>query len=321
MKIYFDDGQVANIELLKNEFVDYWLDTMIPLEEAGYRSNTWRNQFFPKTKVPVERLDFRDSQIKIFNKCVKKLKKEFDIAFPGKMHKGQSQEWLNVIHRWVTHGAMTGTNWTLPNASLDDIIKSKYNHWVSYDWKTSHTPDFQILGNRDRFNKLLFDMNCAIHEYEEFVPSPRAEELADNGFVPNDGYHVIQRYFTEGSVHTDCYDMPNEFRKYCTYEPHDLWLPFAVLGKEYYTTWANMDTPAAFDVTNIDKSWYAGFEWQPNSYTSRVLDSDFFKGWLKEHNIPDDPFIIAKLPLGNCTNKKDLDLLSSVRSKVINVEF
>lgn len=321
MKIHFEDGQTANIELLKNEFVDYWKDILVPLEENNCRINTWNEQFFPKKKMP-ENIDHRDNQIKIFNDCITHLDKDFNIKFPGEMYTGQDQKWLNVIHRWVTHAAFTGGRWSLPNASIEDKIHTKWNHWKDYNWRENHDPEFEIIGDRSYFNKILFDMNCAIHEYEEFMYSPRNEELISLGYKEEDGYHLIQRYFSsDKNKHEDCYDIPNEFRKYCTYEDHDLWLPFAVLGKEYYTTWINLDDPSNFDVTNIDKTWFPGFEWQPNSYTSKVLKENIFQSWLKDHTVPTDEFIIAKLPLGHCTNKKDLDLMSSVRSPVIGVEF
>lgn len=322
MKIFFEDGQVAHIELLKNDFVEYWLETMIPLEDAGFRIKTWNEQLFPKKRLNVSGLKHRDKQIDIFNDCAKELKNTFGIEFPGEMYTDQDQKWLNTIHRWVTHGAKTGARWTLPNASLENKIKTKYTNWHDYKWQDDHEPEFEVIGDRDYFSKLLFDMNCAIHEYEEFIISPRAEELESYGFNEKDGYHAIQRYFIKGkSTHSDCYDMANEYRKYCTFEPHDLWLPFAVLGKEYYTTWVNIDNPSEFDITNIDKSWMAGFEWQPNSFTSKVISSRFFGSWLKEHSVPHEEFLIAKLPLGHCTNKKDLDLETSVRQKIINVEF
>lgn len=321
MKIYFKDGQVAEIELLKNEFVDYWLDIIVPLEEEKCRINTWNEQFFPKKNI-VNNFDHRDQQVDIFNRCVKDLKDIFSLDFPGEMYHGQDQEWLNTIHRWVTHGAFTGSRWTLPNAPIESKIACKWTHWKQYDWTEHHDPEFEVVGDRDHYNKILFDMNCAIHEYEEFIYSARYEELESLGYKSDDGYHLIQRYFSSNkSRHQDCYDMPNEFRKYCSYDDHDLWLPFAVLGKEYYTTWVNFDDPSEFDVTNIDKTWMAGFEWQPNSFTSKVLRENSFQEWLKNHNVPTDEFVIAKLPLGHCTNKHSLDLLSSVKSPVVNVEF
>ncbi len=72
---------------------------------------------------------------------------------------------------------------------------------------------------------------------------------------------------------SDCYDMKPEWKDLCSYDNHDLWLPFAVLGKEYYTTWINLDSPAHFDVTNIDKTWFAGFEFSAGQFHEQRAES------------------------------------------------
>jgi hypothetical protein len=120
----------------------------------------------------------------------------------------------------------------------------------------------------------------------------------------------------------DVYEIENFHRKYCTYDPEpDIWVPFSVLGKEYLTCWLDIDNPLPFDITNIDQWAHMGFEWQPNSFTVKILGHKYFQEYLKEHHVPVNSFIIGKIPLGYCTNKKDLDLQSIIKSTIINIEY
>jgi len=325
MKIHFENGQTAHIELLKNAWVDYWRSVVQPLEERGKRIHTWNEQLWPREGALTEKEEaIQHEQTELFNANVDRLAADYGIQFPGKMWVGQDQLWLNKIHRWVTHGAHTKAVWNLPNASHESIIASKRGHWRDYQWQQDHQyREFEIAEeNVAAVTKILFDMNCEIHEYEETIRSPRVNQLRDMGFEPTDGYHLIQRYFDDSRPgYADCYDMNPDWRRFCSHDDYDLWMPFAVLGKEYYTTWINIDSPAHFDVTNIDKTWFAGFEFQPNNFMNRVLTSNQFQSWLTVHGIPRDPQLIAKLPLGTCTNKADLNLVECVRSQVTQVEF
>ena len=110
-------------------------------------------------------------------------------------------------------------------------------------------------------------------------------------------------------------------KNYCSLDPHDLWLPFAVLGKEYFISWINEDNPIEFDCTNIDKNWWAGFQFVPSSILSRTLSTDWFQDWLKSYGVPIEVEYIGRIPLGNCTNKHLLDMDTVLTSQVIGVEY
>jgi len=242
------------------------------------------------------------------------------------MYHNQPQVYLNKIHHYITHGSFTQKYWDLPNASIDDMVKAKYTHWREYDFEKWHGDPEICYHGRDvqEVNRIFFEMNCEIHEYEETIITPRKKELLDWGFSQSDGDHIIQRWRnTDNSLRMfDTYPIDNEYRKYCTFDTDpDLWLPFSVLGKEYLTCWLDMDNPLPFDITNIDQHAHIGFEWQPNSFTVNVLGNQYFKDYLTDHHVPHDEFIIGKIPLGYCINKKELDLTSIMASNVEKVDF
>ena len=327
MKIYWSDGQVSQIELIKNDFVEYWYSIASPMEAANKRINTWHWEEIPERDEPTDE-DQKERQRTIaqFNDHVDELRDRFDIHFPGKMYPDQPQVFLNKIHHFITHGSFTQKWWDLPNASIDDMIKAKYTHWREYDSDRDHgMHDLSYEGkDAQEINRIFFEMNCEIHEYEETVITPRKQELLDWGFEQKDGNHIIQRWRnTDNDLRMfDVYPIDNEYRKYCTFDTDpDLWLPFSVLGKEYLTCWLDIDNPLPFDVTNIDQYAHIGFEWQPNSFTNCVLGHDYFKKYLEDHKVPHDPYIIGKIPLGYCTNKKDLDLDAIMASDVVHVDM
>ena len=327
MKIHWSNGQVANIELIKNDFVEYWHSIAAPLEAANKRINTWHWHEIPTKSVPdaVDHI-IRATQIKKFNDNVDLLANKHGIFFPGKMYKDQPQIFLNKIHHYITHGAFTCKWWDLPNASITDMVNAKYTHWREYDWDSHHgTYEFDLT-NKDNIEiaRILFEMNCEIHEYEETIITPRKPELLDMGFEQKDGDHIIQRWSnTDNSLRMfDTYLIDNKYRKYCTFDTApDLWLPFSVLGKEYLTCWLDMDNPLPFDITNIDHHAHIGFEWQPNSFSVQVLGHPNFKQYLNDNHVPHDEFIIGKIPLGYCTNKTELNLDEISRSNVIHVDM
>lgn len=320
MLIHFKSGRV-HIALIDNDFVNGWRENLMKMEMI----NTWNENLFPEVKLHTsEILEIRSKYSRKFDKHVDELKEKYDISFPGKMESSTvSQERLNLLHKWVTHGAFTRSNWELPNAKITDINNSKWNHWKDYNFKQDHEPEFEVSDEiAEDVTRILFEMNCDIHWYEETITSPRVQQLLDWGYNYNDGYHVIQRY-TSGKMEAfDVLEIPNEYRKFCTYDTEpDLWLPFAVLGKEYYTCWVNMDNPSQFDMTNIDKTYAPGWELQPNSFTVDVLQKKEFQQWLTDHLVPTKPFCIGKIPLGYCINKKDLDWSRILQEQVIKVEW
>ena len=320
MKIHFDSG-VVEIELIDNEFVNSWRDNVSKMKMR----ETWNENLFPEVELSRQEVDdIRRKYSTKFDSHVDELKQKFNINFPGKMgiHK-LSQARLNQLHLWVTHGAFTQSNWELPNATMEDINNSKWNHWKDYDFRADHEPEFEINPDDiEEITSILFEMNCDIHWYEETMSSPRAKQLREWGYEPKDGRHVIQRYTSGLDTAFDVLDIPNDFRKYCTYstEP-DLWLPFAVLGKEYYTCWVNCDNPSQFDITNIDKTYCPGWELQPNGFMTEVLARPEFQSWLTEHQVPTDAFCIGKIPLGYCTNRTDVNWDSVLQEQTIRVEW
>jgi len=320
MKIHFKSG-VVEIKLIRNKFVDSWLDTVSNLDPIS----TWNENVFPEVTMPQAEVDqIRNKYSAKFDAHVDELKLKYNINFPGKMGSSVvSQQRLNQLHMWITHGAFTKTNWELPNASLESIIDSKWNHWQNYNPDKDHTPEFVVPQDTNAdVTRILFEMNCDIHWYEETVNSPRVNELRAWGYDINDGRHIIQRYTSGKDTAFDVFEIDNTLRSLCTYDTEpDLWLPFAVLGKEYYTCWVNMDNPAQFDITNIDKTYCPGWELQPNSMTVEVLKHPEFQKWLIDHGVPTDPFCIGKIPLGTCTNKADIDWDSVLQEPVLRVEW
>jgi len=327
MKIYWSNGQVANIELIKNDFVEYWHSIAAPLESANTRIETWHWHEIPNKNVPdAHDHVIRNIEIEKFNNNVDALATQHDIQFPGKMYADQPQIFLNKIHHFITHGAFTQSWWDLPNASISDMVSAKYAHWREYNWDNHHGSHDFDLTNKDSQEvlRILFEMNCEIHEYEETIISPRKQELLDWGFKQSDGDHIIQRWRnTDNDLRMfDTYQIDNEYRKYCTFDTDpDIWLPFSVLGKEYFTCWMDMDNPLPFDITNIDQHAHIGLEWQPNSFTLQVLGHNNFKQYLSDHHVPHDERIIGKIPLGYCTNKHELDLDEISRSSITHIDM
>lgn len=320
MKIHFDCG-VVEIELLDNNFVNSWKERVSPLK----MNNTWNENLFPECRLSQEEiLKIRTYRVDKFNAHVNELKEKYDLTFPGKMETlHMSQERLNLLHKWVTHGAFTRTNWDLPNASIADINNSKWSHWKDYDFRRDHEPEFSVRDeDAEDITRILFEMNCDIHWYEETITSPRVQQLKEWGYTYEDGRHIIQRYSTGKMEAFDVFEIPNEYRNFCTYDTdYDLWLPFAVLGKEYYTCWVNMDNPSQFDMTNIDKTYAPGWELQPNAFTVEVLKKREFQQWLTDYIVPTKPFCIGKIPLGRCTNKTQVDWNIVLQSPVKHVEW
>ena len=242
------------------------------------------------------------------------------------MHKNQSIEWINELHRWITYGAFTQQNWALPKATLEEKQHAKKTHWNSYN--NTHNPEFIVAGDIADASIILFEMNCQIHCYEVYPIYSNKQVLIEKGLT--DGRYIEQRYKnlnlkdseTGGASWNYHYDHFQTDRKnYCSIDPHDLWLPFAILGKEYFTSWINGDNPIEFDCTNIDKNWYTGFQFIPSSLLSRTLSSDWFQDWLKSYGVPTEVEYIGRIPLGNCTNKHLLDMDAVLTSQVIGVEY
>ena len=135
MKIYFNSG-VVEIELIDNEFVNSWRNNVSKMQMR----ETWNENLFPKCTMSSEAIKLiRRKYSTKFDAHVDELKEKYNLNFPGKMGiHNLKQARLNQLHLWVTHGAFTQTNWELPNASIEDINNSKWNHWKDYDYLKDH---------------------------------------------------------------------------------------------------------------------------------------------------------------------------------------
>ena len=347
-KLYmkFNNGSELEAGIIENEFTDAFCELFQAQKKYGKKlADTkigyWRQtpKTFDKENWPPEKiLAEKGVFVKNINQAIANLKFEFGLDFPTPhafVDMGQPE--CNLIHRRFTtaemrvhqheDGTLERCLWEFKNNHKHKyLIEAKeagrdwfYDSFASLD----HMAEPTIRGPVDRFNELIHIINRDIHNFECLIETRNKRRILDI-LSEEDSWHISQRF--DVRVDNGCGQiMPKDqnffmqdWRKYCSFENHDIWLLKDILGKDYHQCWLDEDDPTNVDICNIDLRHSACVCVDQNNGLNKFLTSPTFVSWLKGYGLEKkghvDRRMVANVPIADISNGWNMnDYLDDIR--------
>ncbi len=235
--------QTIRIELLDNPVVDKWLDHL-DLDKP------WKSFAFRPTKIidnKEEQNGYRQSLIK----SIRDFNLKFGIQFPFEVTDDTyfSNDDLNTIHRYFTT-ANTFRAWTVGGEFLIAKNDPKFKDWNHY----------------------LFQINEEVHKLQNYYYSIE-KELTQNVNMITLRHSDYSR--TDWFMHE-----PGDWRHLDYNLEYDVFMQYAICGKEYFQAYIDGDQCGHWDVTAQFSSYYNFFYIDQEGKRNEAMKSTKFKEWL-----------------------------------------
>lgn len=232
------------IDLCNNPVVTRWVEQLkIDTEWSSFA-------FIPSRIIQgdVEKNQYRIALIT----SIRNFNNRFDIEFPFAVSDTTvfSNDDLNTIHRYFTT-ANTFRSWTIDGPVLIDRNSVDFKEW----------------------NPLLFEINEAVHALQNYYFSIEKTLSADVNMLTL----RHKDYDRTGWFNHE----PEDWRHLDYSLEYDVFMQYAICGKEFFQAYIDGDQCGHWDVTSQFCSYYNFFYIDINGERNKVMQSDRFKIWLK----------------------------------------
>jgi hypothetical protein len=288
---------ITSIQLLDNEFVDFWL-------EHFQKVIKYYDIEIIITSQPVLRHYISiDEKEKLINNIISTIDEinslDYIIPFPESFVKEQflpldltSQLVLNKLHRYCVVGEQFRNRWIYDSDPMFAYIRS---------------------GNISQFRYLLNLLNQSIHVLEQYVSTPNKLKFQNSIYNMQLCLANSSKY-SDVNVYADGIDLaiPDSMQKHMRLTGYDVWIKKDILGKDFITAFSEHESPSNFDI-QPPPMISGGILIDMNIGRSQLFNSQYFKDWLGKD--PDDTQ--GSYPLGNIVSGKNF--LSKAKKISINI--
>jgi hypothetical protein len=280
--IKFSNDSYIQIELLKNNFVDEWLEVFQKTSKSNI--GTFRI-------TPLVGLEYCDNEI---NKSIDRLNEIFaklnsltgvSANIPVLTRQNISRKLCNKIHRIFT---------TLVNSQ-----GTKYNFGSSIQLN-----GLDLKNHRD----LIYEINDNIH-YVEKIFHANSEFLKNN----QSNYGLLN--FKNKKIEK----IRKDYFKFLTNDTqYDVFINANICGKSYLNCFWDNDIPTNYDIKN-EESYCADLEFfiHKPSFIDLMQYTEF-TNWLQKYSLPVNNITSGRMPVGKIKDKllKDTDSI-----EIKNIEY
>lgn len=220
----------AIIELLDNDFVYFWLDHFLKLQQ-NYKF-TGHSVYWPYCKMHGSHSEALAIIQKLVNTIENINQLEYLKPIPETDVEQQltkldvtSQQCLNRLHRYLV------------------VATELRDRWI-----TSSPPIFKIPLDDTEFMYLLNLANQTIHALEEYIHTPN--KISCNEQIKYNEFSVNGSKYTDVNIYEDDIDIeiPVSMQKHLQLSGFDVWIKKDILGKDFITAFADHDNPGEFDI-------------------------------------------------------------------------
>lgn len=236
-------NQEITIELLDNPTVNRWVEHL-QIDKEWHSFN-----FSPSTILEndKERERFRKELVA----TIQNFNNRFDVEFPFVVNDTTyfSNDDLNTIHRYFTT-ANTFRSWTVGETQLIDRNSGDFQDW----------------------NTFLFDINEAVHKLQNYYFSVEKIESSN--------VKMLTLRHKDYERDTWFNHEAEDWRNVDYSLEYDVFMQYAICGKEFFQAYIDGDQCAHWDVTSQFSSYHNFFYIDVNGERNKVMSSEKFKTWL-----------------------------------------
>ena len=269
-------AQEITIELLDNPVVNRWAEQL--KIDTGWQSFN----FIPSRIITNDKE--KDQYRKELITNIQNFNGRFGIEFPFSVSETTifSNEDLNNIHRYFTT-ANTFRSWSIGGPIIIDQT----------------CPDFQD------WNPFLFEINESVHRLQNYYYSIEKTMSSD--------VNMLTLRHTEYD-RTGWFNHEPEDWRHLDYSLEcDVFMQYAICGKEFFQAYIDGDQCGHWDVTSQFCSYNNFFYIDVNGERNKVMNSERFKTWLRggaKLYTPWQYMPIGKVVSGNITQENFKNLIS-----------
>ena len=282
----------VTIELLNNDFVEQWSQHVVQM--AQHYSYRPRRSMWPYVRSDktghAEVIDRLLDTVDLINRSefLSPLPEAID-RFDLLLLNLETQKVLNRLHRYCVTATNTRDRWHGNQAQWS---------WLDYD--------------HQQFDYLINLLNQTIHEFEEYVDTPRRKKywcaLDTTEFL------VVASQYDNVDVYHDNVDVTIDpkMQQHLALGGADVWIKKDILGKDYITAFVDHDSAAESDV-QCPPMYSGGFV---IDYAGRdtIYQSQDFASWLGQTpaafhgNYPVGNVIAGKQFAKHCTTIQNIKI-------------
>jgi len=346
-KLYmkFNNGSELEADIIENDFTEAFYELFQEQKKCGKKlADTkvgyWRQSplTYDKENWPAEKiLASKQELVDNINEAIANLKTEFGLEYP-KPHAfvEMQQPECNLIHRCFTTSEMRytgngrGSGEILNSVMWEFPLGHKHEHLAAAkendrEWfcdlfaPKGNLTEVPLQGPVERFKELIHIINRDIHNFESYTETSNKHKIRDI-ISEEESWHITQRFDVRADngcgmiLPDDQNSFEQEWRRYCSFENHDIWLLKDILGKDYHQCWLDEDDPTNVDICNIDLRHAACLCVDQNNGLNKFLNHSEFKSWLNGYGLEHKKETTANIPIADISNGWNMnDYLDDIR--------
>lgn len=302
MNLHLDlsNKQSFIIELINDEWIHNYCKKLSSLPV----SVTYREYFSGEPNKPRE----FESNLKQLYDDIKNIPNVLECSIPACFpvinqfnfkNPKQTQQYLNLIHRWTTY----------------TILKEPYyikNINITKDSINSIEKNKKIVVN------FLTQLNQNVHSVESTYTKPGKSTFPCKQYTEmfwwQDFYREDVPFFTYKEIY-------NDIQHLFSIKNYDVSIGKRILGKDFRECWLDDDDVNCIDIQNIGERFHYNLEIDPLNNLELFYTSKEFINWIKNSNKSLDVQRIGNIPLGNIINKPDNIKYILKTCDIINVRY
>jgi hypothetical protein len=229
------------IELIDNPLVKDWIENFKADEE-------WR--VWDKRQCTIAKEGMDEKRLALI-RTIEKFNATMDFKFPFEVNDDTefTRQDLNIVHRYFTTST-SYSSWTLDGPKLI-------------------SPDSLMY---PIFLKRATAINDAVHFLENYYNTKNKEQSQNVNIL---SFKPIAQAPMDYFQH-----MPGDWR-YLDYDlEYDVFMNYAICGKDYFQAYIDDDDPRKWDITAQYSSYYNYFYIDVNGERNKIMSSPEFKLWL-----------------------------------------
>lgn len=333
--VKFGNGKDCEIDLIDTPMLKYWLTCHLHNKENVCGFWTRKSSIAFHTNKGAEKNKENHPSPKLINNAIDEIKKITGVEWPIRAFNGMGQEECNTLHRFFTTSEASFRNFELTKEEED-----RFFHYKAIDGMTgSHLWSKLAIEIEDvykikkdhkkkaKLEKLFHLVNNEVHRYEDSCYYSHRSEIIrkkyskkyrildldwnNRGNLGQAINTLLQTRFEGKSTKNRISSFESIKDSLSLADDCNVFQIKGIRGKDYLSAYQQYDNPRCWDI-NTTTRICGGLTLDQDCTTTRFLNSEMFKHWLKKNNHPHSEQTLGLIPIGRIVSCPDLSQAKNI---------
>ena len=341
--IKFGNGKECEIDLIDTPMLKYWVTCHLHNKQRVNGFWTRKSCIAFHTNKEAEKNKDNHPSPKLINDAIDEIKKITGVEWPIRAYNGMGQEECNILHRFFTTSEASFRNFQLTKEQED-----RFFHYKTVDGMTGSElwrklsveieDVYKIKKDQKKkaeLEKLFHIVNNEVHRYEDGCYYSHRSDIIRNRYEKK--YRILDVDWNNRGHLGQVIDPLLQTRfegkstknRISSFEPIKESLSLAddcnvfqikgIRGKDYLSAYQQYDNPRCWDI-NTTTRICGGLTLDQDYTTTRFLNSEIFKHWLKKNNHPHSAQTLGLIPIGKIKSCPDLSEAKNIVKELSECE-